>query len=527
MNVPSETTRGIEYLKNIVESGKVLKLTEPRRLDSFYWYLIEITAYEKRWSMGLSRDQLDDLPGTKEYHEAALVLARILESRFKNHNPNFYVTESGRLLEMEALWPARQWMNDAGTNWIAATGLWVNLTDVLTKEVARCAVIITTSQQTYSNPFGRLAVIFNSLRSAVDRDAITFYPSNEALGDHGDRIDFGFSPPQIETKRIQDFLLNKVWLLGFKASRRETVAWIADPWDASYLGCTTIALHQETAVLDAQGKVVLDESGEFASVGKNLLAANGPQTTRRSFGTAANIVADDFDVFVCHATEDKPYVEPLVRDLQAAGVNVWFDATVLAWGDNLRSAIDRGLTKCRYGIVVFSKAFLRRKKWTEYELNSLFGREEVNRKIILPIWHGITRDDLLEYGAGFADRLAKNSLVDSNEDIVRSLLHMLGRVAPSEPRPDQKPGQGRVKPNAIVYARYETTGANAKRADVHVRPPVVADGYFTYEDSFGESQHGTDEEVARRLVDFDRKLRLQGYVRMNYGNLSGNRAFDL
>ena len=141
-------------------------------------------------------------------------------------------------------------------------------------------------------------------------------------------------------------------------------------------------------------------------------------------------VSPTYDVFISHATEDKPYVEPLVEALEAAGIKVWFDKTALEWGDDLRPSIDRGLANCRYGIVVLSKAFLGKKKWTEYELNSLFALEQPGKKIILPIWHGITRDDLLQYGAGFADRLAKISSKDSYEDIVKSLLNLVGRSKP-------------------------------------------------------------------------------------------------
>jgi hypothetical protein len=83
--------------------------------------------------------------------------------------------------------------------------------------------------------------------------------------------------------------------------------------------------------------------------------------------------------------------------------------------------------------VIFSKAFLRKKKWTEYGLSSLFALEKVGEKRILPIWHGITRDDLLEYSAGLADRLAKVSSSDSYEDIVNSLCAMLGRSVTQRP----------------------------------------------------------------------------------------------
>lgn len=112
-----------------------------------------------------------------------------------------------------------------------------------------------------------------------------------------------------------------------------------------------------------------------------------------------------------------------------AGVTVWYDQFVMEWGDTLRGAIDRGLADSRYGIVVFSPAFLKRKKWTEHELDGLFAREQSGNKVILPIWHNVKRDDLLEYGPALADRLAKDSRADSVENIVLELKRLLAGVS--------------------------------------------------------------------------------------------------
>ncbi len=116
-----------------------------------------------------------------------------------------------------------------------------------------------------------------------------------------------------------------------------------------------------------------------------------------------------FDVFICHASEDKPFVASLAGAIKAAGIEVWYDDFQLGWGDDLRSAIDNGLKNSRYGVVVFSKAFFARKKWTEYELNGLFAREKVDQKVILPIWHKVTRDEIAEYSPSLVDRFAKQS----------------------------------------------------------------------------------------------------------------------
>ncbi len=131
------------------------------------------------------------------------------------------------------------------------------------------------------------------------------------------------------------------------------------------------------------------------------------------------------DVFVSHATEDKSFVLPLVKALQRAGISVWYDNTMVGWGDDLRRSIDRGLANCRYGIVVFSKAFLRGKRWTEHELSGLLAKERLRKKVILPIWHKVSRADLLKYSPALADRLAKDSQINSTQEIVNSLKAVL------------------------------------------------------------------------------------------------------
>jgi TPR repeat protein len=180
----------------------------------------------------------------------------------------------------------------------------------------------------------------------------------------------------------------------------------------------------------------------------------------------------DFDVFVSHATEDKGYVNVLVIALQTASIRVWFDSYSLGWGDDLRPSIDRGLANCSYGIVVFSPAFLCRKKWTEYELNALFAREQLGRKVILPIWHGITREDLVSYSPAFADRLAKSSSHDRPEDIAASLLDMLGR---SDEKREPPPDQAALRNSAGIQP---ASGTNQKRDDLDEQERQNALGDF-------------------------------------------------
>src|SRR5271155_4100668 len=106
------------------------------------------------------------------------------------------------------------------------------------------------------------------------------------------------------------------------------------------------------------------------------------QGVRREKSVTPNVLSVKYDVFISHASEDKPYVGPLTKALDAAGVSVWDDSLILGWGDDLRPMIEGGLPTCRYGIVVLSKASQEKKKWTKHELNVLFARKQAGKKLV-------------------------------------------------------------------------------------------------------------------------------------------------
>jgi hypothetical protein len=113
-----------------------------------------------------------------------------------------------------------------------------------------------------------------------------------------------------------------------------------------------------------------------------------------------------WDVFICHASEDKAsLVKPLADTLKAFGVRVWFDLFTLTAGDSLSKSIDKGLSDSKFGIVVISKSFFT-KKWTEYELRGLTTLEIENGEKIIPLWYGISKQDVLKFSPALADKLA-------------------------------------------------------------------------------------------------------------------------
>ncbi len=105
----------------------------------------------------------------------------------------------------------------------------------------------------------------------------------------------------------------------------------------------------------------------------------------------------EWDAFISHASEDKEeFVVPLFTELRKHGLKIWFDKFTLRVGDSLRESIDYGLANSRFGVVVLSPAFFA-KQWPQKELNGLFSREVQGRKVILPVWHHLTKEDLLRY----------------------------------------------------------------------------------------------------------------------------------
>lgn len=128
-----------------------------------------------------------------------------------------------------------------------------------------------------------------------------------------------------------------------------------------------------------------------------------------------------YDFFISHASEDKEdIVRELAEALKTANFNVWYDEFELHIGDSLRKKIDQGLANSRFGIVIISQNFIR-KNWTEYELNGMVAREMNGHKVILPIWHKVTKNEVLAYSPTLADKMALNTSLHSIEDIVNEL----------------------------------------------------------------------------------------------------------
>ncbi|WP_373944031.1 TIR domain-containing anti-phage reverse transcriptase [Paracoccus marcusii] len=92
----------------------------------------------------------------------------------------------------------------------------------------------------------------------------------------------------------------------------------------------------------------------------------------------------EFDVFLSHASEDKPKVSKLRDQLIASGLSVFYDADSIKWGDSIPEKINHGLAKSIYFVPFLSETFAK-KGWTNKELNSAISFNISRKGRILPI----------------------------------------------------------------------------------------------------------------------------------------------
>ena len=133
----------------------------------------------------------------------------------------------------------------------------------------------------------------------------------------------------------------------------------------------------------------------------------------------------EYDVFISHASEDKEeVVRPLANALKDRKLNVWYDEYELKIGDSLRQKIDKGVANSKFGIVILSKNFIK-KGWTNYELDGLITRSISNQQILLPIWHNITKQEVIDYSPSIADKVARSTSVNTIEEIADEIAEII------------------------------------------------------------------------------------------------------
>jgi hypothetical protein len=112
--------------------------------------------------------------------------------------------------------------------------------------------------------------------------------------------------------------------------------------------------------------------------------------------------------FICHDWRDKESIaRPIAIGLIKQRCPVWYDEYSLKVGDSLRASVEKGLKESKKCVLILSSNFLSNTGWTKREFDSIFTREILeSSNVVLPVWSGVTKQQIFEYSPSLLDRLA-------------------------------------------------------------------------------------------------------------------------
>ena len=147
--------------------------------------------------------------------------------------------------------------------------------------------------------------------------------------------------------------------------------------------------------------------------------------TKWNLFSPVTVAKKKYDVFISHASEDKDDVaRPLAEALRNNRLSVWYDEFELKIGDSLRRKIDKGIANSNFGIIVISRDFIN-KGWTNYELDGLITRAVNGEQTMLPIWHNVTKREVINYSPSLADKLARSTTDFTVEEIADEIADLI------------------------------------------------------------------------------------------------------
>ena len=114
-----------------------------------------------------------------------------------------------------------------------------------------------------------------------------------------------------------------------------------------------------------------------------------------------------------------------MTELEKVGLHVWYDTSQIKWGDSMRQKIDEGLKHSRFGVVVLSPNYIADGKyWTKAELDGLFQLESINGKTLLPVWHNLTKKQVMAFSPIIANKKAMTTAAMTAKEIADELAKL-------------------------------------------------------------------------------------------------------
>ncbi len=125
--------------------------------------------------------------------------------------------------------------------------------------------------------------------------------------------------------------------------------------------------------------------------------------------------ADDFDIFISHAREDKALIaRPIYEACERLGLKAFLDEEHIGWGESFTKKINTALGAARTVVVVISSSSVSR-EWPLAEINTALALEIAGQKRVFPVMIGqpdlsklpLIRSKNWHVWDGDADRVAR------------------------------------------------------------------------------------------------------------------------
>jgi hypothetical protein len=208
-----------------------------------------------------------------------------LAKRMRSPRPEIFVTLSGLPLAMQQFsWPYHRSTSGADSYILHGIAQLAEPESPLHAKVAASltvtfAEVLPSLEQPYAEN-----VTYNAIRKTLDLGQLELIKSGNRQPVPVSTRYFSFRQKRFifnDTSESQrkSFLQSKIFWISARLSDRQPV-WIADPYDAQYLDCSTDDLRAIAKILASEGLVTLDNSGEYAAATEKL-AAQSDEFTKR------------------------------------------------------------------------------------------------------------------------------------------------------------------------------------------------------------------------------------------------------
>lgn len=112
----------------------------------------------------------------------------------------------------------------------------------------------------------------------------------------------------------------------------------------------------------------------------------------------------EYDAFLSFAIEDKIEVaNALHSKLEERGLKVWYSGRELKLGTKIEDKIREGLDKSEFGILIITPNYFQA-RWAIRELGALWAKERGDKKVIIPVFHNITPEQVGEQEPSLSER---------------------------------------------------------------------------------------------------------------------------